>query len=83
MDSKSLVSIFAERKVEPFHPGLWDLKSLALWAILIVVAACMARPLRDPDLWFHIVSGRWILSHQQVPTQDYWNMFGVGKPWRS
>jgi len=40
-------------------------------------------PVTDPDLWWHIVSGRWILAHHQFPVVDYWNMFGAGKPWRA
>lgn len=40
-------------------------------------------PVSDPDLWWHITSGKWILAHYQIPRIDYWNMFGVGKPWRA
>ncbi len=58
-------------------------KRLLAALLLLLIACCMARPLRDPDLWFHIVCGRWIVSHHEVPTQDYWNMFGAGRPWRA
>jgi len=37
----------------------------------------------DPDLWWHITVGRWIIEHKSLPHQDYWNMFGHGQPWRA
>ena len=55
-----------------------------LWSSLaIAIATCILRPLRDPDLWLHIVVGRWILANQRLPTVDYWNLFGAGTPWRA
>jgi hypothetical protein len=39
------------------------------------------RPLVDPDLWWHIAIGRWIVHNRWVPYVDYWNAFGAGKPW--
>ena len=72
-----------DRRAERSARSLFGPKNLFAACILILLACCMARPLRDPDVWFHIVSGRWILSHHQVPTQDYWNMFGAGRPWRA
>ncbi len=40
-------------------------------------------PIADPDLWWHITVGRWIIAHREVPVVDYWNLFGVGQPWRA
>lgn len=55
-----------------------------IWFLVaIVVGSYVATPLADPDLWWHVVVGRWILAHGAVPQVDYWNMFGVGKPWRA
>jgi hypothetical protein len=52
-----------------------------LVAILLGTYICL--PLGDPDLWWHIVVGRWILSHKALPTVDYWNMFSGTTPWRA
>ena len=38
---------------------------------------------KDPDLWWHIVIGRWIISQRSVPVTDHWTMFGSGMPWRA
>lgn len=55
-----------------------------LWlSIAITTGFYICGPIQDPDLWWHIVVGRWILSHGSLPHVDYWNMFGVGQPWRA
>ncbi len=55
-----------------------------LWLFLAVLTASyITGSISDPDLWWHIVAGRWILAHHSIPTQDYWNLFGVGQPWRA
>lgn len=55
-----------------------------LWLSFLLLIACyITGPLVDPDLWWHIMAGRWILSHSAVPHQDYWSMFGVGQTWRA
>jgi len=46
-----------------------------------MMATYVCEPVRDPDLWWHITVGKWILSHQTVPHLDYWNLFGAGKEW--
>jgi hypothetical protein len=38
-------------------------------------------PLADPDLWWHVVVGRWILSNLDLPTQDIWTQFGSNREW--
>lgn len=56
-----------------------------LFQLLTIIAGGFAacRPIVDPDLWWHLTVGRWILAHRQVPSHDLWNMFGAGKPWRA
>src|SRR4051812_11972123 len=58
--------------------------SKILWfSFLLCIATYITGPIIDPDLWWHITAGRWILAHATVPNQDYWTMFGVGTPWRA
>ncbi len=53
-----------------------------LWiSVLGMAAFFLSTPLADPDLWWHITVGRWILANQIVPANDYWNMFYAGEPW--
>ena len=54
------------------------------WLLLTVLtAAYITGPLEDPDLWWHLTVGRWILAHGEVPVVDLWNQYGIGKPWRA
>lgn len=57
---------------------------ILLWALVLVATGVyISGPLVDPDLWWHITVGRWILAHGAIPTVDYWNMFALGEPWRA
>lgn len=35
----------------------------------------------DPDVWWHLRSGEWILQHWAVPQTEPFSCFGAGKPW--
>jgi len=59
------------------------MKVLLWFSIAVAAAVYICNPIQDPDLWWHISSGRWILSHYTVPAVDSWNMFGAGRPWRA
>ncbi|MEZ4754688.1 MAG: hypothetical protein R3A13_10350 [Bdellovibrionota bacterium] len=53
-----------------------------LWiSVALALGLYICQPIMDPDLWWHIVVGRWILDRGYVPTSEHWNMFAVGKPW--
>jgi hypothetical protein len=60
-----------------------SMKVIAWLSLVLLVGSFLCRPIADPDLWWHITVGRWIVSHREVPEVDYWNMFGVGQPWRA
>lgn len=47
----------------------------------LAISFYIVQPLADPDIWWHVVSGRWIISHHAVPREDYWTMFASGQPW--
>ncbi len=59
------------------------MKILAWVSLAVLIGTYISIPVGDPDLWWHIVVGRWILSHASVPTVDYWNMFSGDTPWRA
>ena len=55
-----------------------------LWlSIVACVGLYICGPIFDPDLWWHITVGRWILANGEVPSQDYWNLFAAGAPWKA
>src|SRR3981081_2146378 len=35
----------------------------------------------DPDIWWHLATGRGILQHHAVPMTDPFSSYGLGKPW--
>ena len=39
--------------------------------------------LNDPDTFWHIRVGQWILDHAQFPTVDFFSYTAAGKPWIS
>ena len=49
----------------------------------LAAAAYRCGPIVDPDLWWHITIGRWIVSHGEIPRSEHWNMFALGHPWRA
>jgi hypothetical protein len=46
-------------------------------AMLFIRNCCIT----DPDIWWHLATGRWILQHRSVPTTDAFSQYGMGKPW--
>jgi hypothetical protein len=57
---------------------------VALWiALCVLVGSYICLPVADPDLWWHITVGRWIVAHNQIPTVDIWNMFSSSQIWRA
>ncbi|MCB0321329.1 MAG: hypothetical protein KDD60_10430, partial [Bdellovibrionales bacterium] len=55
-----------------------------LWALVCVsVGLYITQPVLDPDLWWHIAIGRWILEHGTIPVTEHWNFFALGKPFRA
>jgi hypothetical protein len=35
----------------------------------------------DPDIWWHIRTGQWIIQHRSVPYNDFFSTYGMGKSW--
>ena len=52
---------------------------LTLLYLLPAVAAI--RPVLDPDIWWHLRTGQWIVEHGAVLTTDPFSSYGMGKPW--
>jgi hypothetical protein len=63
-----------------FFAGTAAVVFLACYSKLMI--SCPAL-LQDPDTFWHIVTGQWILQHAQVPTVDFYSYTETGKPWIS
>ncbi len=37
----------------------------------------------DPDIWWHLRTGQWILEHRALPHTDPFSSFAAGKPWQA
>jgi hypothetical protein len=47
-----------------------DLPHFFTIAIFLTLLIAAIQPVTDPDFWWHITTGNWILSHHAVPHQD-------------
>ena len=58
--------------------------SIALAVFLLYYSILFAFPnylLADPDTFWHIRFGQWVLDHAQFPTVDFFSYTAAGKPW--
>ena len=60
-----------------WHPR-WLLMVVLLYCAPVVAAV---RPFRDPDLWWHLRTGQWIVEQGRVPWTDPFSTYGAGKAW--
>ncbi len=41
----------------------------------------LSQPVLDPDIWWHLRTGQWLVEHTRVPATDPFSTFGHGRPW--
>jgi len=57
------------------------------WPLLAALAAAMlfigrgANVFIDPDSYWHLAAGRWIIEHRTIPTTDPFSWTFAGSPW--
>lgn len=58
-------------------------RRVAIMTILYLIPAiCILQPLIfDPDIWWHLETGKWIVDHGTLPITDPFSVFGEGKSW--
>jgi len=56
---------------------------LALIALYSYTALRLIRnfSVTDPDIWWHMATGRWILQHHALPVNDPFSTYGATRPW--
>ncbi len=60
-------------------------RSILLSALLAGAAfICMrGNGIADPDIWWHLRTGEWILNHGAVPHADPFSILGMARPWEA
>ncbi len=53
---------------------------VALYSFLAVLFL-RAFYIADPDIWWHLRTGDWILADRAAPATDPFSAYGMGKPW--
>jgi len=54
---------------------------LAACSAALLAAAVALHPVLEPDLWWHLASGRWILEHREIPRADVFTYSMPGRAW--
>jgi hypothetical protein len=56
-------------------------RTLLLALIFLVPSAQAMLPIDDPDIWWRLRVGEWIINHHSVPHVDFFLAHDVSKPW--
>ena len=48
---------------------------------MIALAAAFISAVEDPDFWWHLRTGYWMLDHQQLPSRDLFTYTVEGHSW--
>src|SRR4051794_26880358 len=68
------------RSPELGSPGLRLFMLVALYSVPVVVTLRpIGEPVFDPDIWWHLRTGQWVLEHRDVPHLDPFSQ--IQKPW--
>jgi len=67
----------APRKVEQVAQAMVLAVLFAVPALMCVHAACVT----DPDIWWHLRTGEWMLAHHAVPRVDLYSSELAGRTW--
>ena len=57
-------------------------RTVIMALIYLLPAIWILRPIVvDPDVWWHLQTGKWIVEHGTLPTTDPFSAYGEGKAW--
>jgi hypothetical protein len=57
------------------------ISAITAGALYLLLLAVGAKLLNDPDTYWHLAVGRWILDHGAVPHSDPFSFTMTGAPW--
>ena len=61
----------------------WLRRSLIFIVLYSFLGWLVLRPplVSDPDIWWHMRVGQWVVQHSWVPYFNYFSAYGAGRPW--
>ena len=57
------------------------ISTLVVAAALIAILVVLCRRVGDPDFWWHMEDGSWIINHGRLPTHELFTYTVSSKPW--
>jgi hypothetical protein len=57
------------------------LNKILVFILFAIAAAFSIKGLREPDIWWQIRTGEWIIEHGRVPDTDVFSFSKYGEPW--
>jgi hypothetical protein len=61
---------------------VWAARWIAMLVLVLSASLVVTlRPITDPDIWWHLRTGQWIVEHRAVPVTDPFSGYGAGSPW--
>lgn len=64
-----------------FEIRRWHTLAIVDGILLFGLLALTARPATDPDLWWHLRTGQWMVENRQIPHSDPFSFTRSGAPW--
>jgi hypothetical protein len=58
-----------------------DLRRFFALAIFLTMLIAAIQPVTDPDFWWHLTTGQWILAHHAIPHHDLYTFTVGGHRW--
>jgi hypothetical protein len=56
-------------------------RSLVIFIVLVVVFVTALQPITDPDFWWHLKTGEYIVQNHSVPHADVFSQTRLGSEW--
>jgi hypothetical protein len=73
--------VHSDRVIIPAVRQVLQLRRVFLTVLFIGLFAMAARNVLDPDVWWHLETGEWIVQHRAVPHADPFSFTRAGQPW--
>lgn len=57
------------------------LSGVAVLCCLLTIFAVAVKPVTDPDFWWHLATGRYVVAHHTIPTRDVFSLTARAHRW--